>query len=232
MKKNIEKILFLDIETVRGCKSLDEADERSVKSWINSMSGSGDRPGQNGANEDNDYKYNELAGLYPFFGKIVCLSVGWIEDKEYKFNSFCNKNEHTLLNDFANVLGLAVAKMFYNVCGHNIKAFDIPYITKRMIINKIKVPALISTYNKKPWETNFEDTYEIMKCNGYNSGSLDQIANVLGIESPKEGEVSGKTLSDYYYSDHDQCDIEKIKEYCERDVETTMKVYQRIMKYI
>jgi predicted methyltransferase len=50
------------------------------------------------------------------------------------------------------------------------------------------------------------------------------MANVLGIPSPKE-DIDGSMVRDVYYEEND---LERIVQYCERDVVTVAQVFLRL----
>ena len=70
-KLNLEKILFLDIETVPQVYSYNDVDEKA-KELFNSKV----RFKLNDTNTFEDL-YNERGGIFAEFGKIVCISVGF-----------------------------------------------------------------------------------------------------------------------------------------------------------
>ena len=81
--------------------------------------------------------------LLPEFGKIVCISVGFIlPSGETKLDSFYG-DEKNLLIATSELLN-RVDKLGFIICGHNVKNFDLPYIGKRMLINGVKVPKIIT----------------------------------------------------------------------------------------
>ena len=51
----------------------------------------------------------------------------------------------------------------YELAGHNIKAFDLPFIFRRAIINGIQPHAKVSFYGMKPWDIQVTDTIELWK---------------------------------------------------------------------
>jgi len=71
--------------------------------------------------------------------------------------------------------------------------------------------------------------YDIMcewsKWNLQNKISLHALSKVLGIPSPKEGEIEGKDVAKAYQDGR----IKEICQYCEKDVETTRKIYKKMI---
>lgn len=111
------------------------------------------------------------------------------------------------------------------LCAHNGKEFDFPYLSRRMLINGIKLPGLLDTAGKKPWEVNHLDTMELWKFGDYKHyTSLNLLAYTFGIPTPKD-DIDGSQVADVYYNEKD---LNRIVAYCEKDVLT---VAQLFLKY-
>ena len=80
--------------------------------------------------------FKKYSGLLPEFGRVVCVSAGFITGDERKIQSFTKGGEGDILKETVNLLN-RVHKLGFFLCGHNIKTFDLPYLGKRMLINKI-----------------------------------------------------------------------------------------------
>ena len=76
---NLDKILFLDIETVSQYSSFDELDDELRQFWTDKSKFYREKEG---ISIEESY---ERAGIYAEFGKIVCISVGFLryEDGGY-----------------------------------------------------------------------------------------------------------------------------------------------------
>ena len=57
--------------------------------------------------------------------------------------------------------------------------------------------------------------------------NLDLICNFLWITSPKDWWIDWSEVQKFY----DEWKIEEIKEYCKRDVEATINLYEYFLKY-
>ena len=83
----------------------------------------------------------ERAGIYSEFGKIICISVGLIREKNpyhFRLKSFYGKDEKYFLQSFQRCLSNSAEPIQKAIlCAHNGKEFDFPYIARRMIINGI-----------------------------------------------------------------------------------------------
>ena len=172
--------------------------------------------------------YNR-AGIYAEFGKIVCISVGVVIMQEGQrrlcIKSFANENEAALLQDFTAMLNRWCTDDNRFLCAHNGKEFDFPFITRRMIINDIAVPSLLRVFGKKPWEMRFLDTMELWKFGDYkNFTSLELLAYTFKIPTPKD-DINGSMVHDVYWR---LGELERIKEYCQKDVITLVQVFLRM----
>ena len=228
MKENINKLLFLDIETVGVADDLDDLSQthpQLLKIWQSS----GVDYFKRRYPEDTQLSSNELfikrSALLPEFGKIVCISVGFIlEGGEVKLDSFYGE-EKELLTKLYNLL-IRVEKLDFKLCGHNIKNFDLPYISKRMLINSVKIPSILPNYQIKPWETRVVDTKEVWNFNSFKGlSSLELVCASLKVPNPKDNEVNGSNMHIYYYNNND---IMKIVKYCEEDVKSTINLMKRL----
>lgn len=227
--KNIKDFLFLDIECVRGYKTYEEfSAHRSPEKW--------ERVAKRHMSDENlsaAEAYEKKAALYVEYGKIVSICVGNFDsDFNHKIGALSDPDEKVLLEKFADYLTKYYQKFPETImCGHNIKEFDIPYIIKRMIFYKISLPTILKNYMAaKAWEQKATDTLYDWRMAGPRFMSLDSIAEYLGIESSKEGVVSGEHLGSYYYDDSISYDekIQNINKYCKADVRVSMELAKRL----
>ena len=142
MMKDIQenKLLFLDIETCGAYATLHELQENNII-LFNLWNKIGESYFKRHYPEDERMSANELfkkySGLLPEFGKVVCVSVGFLNSGERKIQSFTKGSEKEILEETVNLLN-RVYKLGFTLCGHNIKNFDLPYLGKRMLVNKNK----------------------------------------------------------------------------------------------
>ena len=179
---NISNILFLDIETVPQHSKFDEAPkaiqhlwEKKAKFLIKDET------------ETPDTIYRQ-AGIYAEFGKVVCISCGYFSsENKLRIKSFAGDDEKLVLSEFAEMLKKFLSRNDKQLCAHNGKEFDFPFLARRMVINGIPLPAVLDTPGKKPWEVNHLDTLELWKFGDYKSyTSLLLLATDLGIPTLKD----------------------------------------------
>jgi DNA polymerase elongation subunit (family B) len=221
-KVQLEKVLFLDIETVPQTYTYDEMDVDGKKLFEMKT-----RFMQKDDKTVEDL-FNERGGIYAEFGKIVCISVGFINDtrtgKEIRLKSFYHDDEEVLLKQFVSLLEDNQYK-FPILCGHNAKEFDFPYICRRLLINGMKLPESLNIAGKKPWEIGHLDTMELWKFGDFKAyTSLALLCHVFKIPTPKD-DISGADVARVYYEEND---LERIKVYCEKDVLALIQLFLRM----
>ena len=216
---DFSKILFLDIETVSQKKTFDELEERMQKLWAHKAEQIG-----KGDEEATPESLYERAAIYAEFGKIVCISVGFFNGNRFRLKSFYSHDEKALLAEFADMLNKHYDSPYAQLCAHNGKEFDFPYIARRMMINGIQIPKILQVAGKKPWETNFIDTMELWKFGDYKTfTSLDLLCAILDIPTPKD-DINGSEVGRVYWQEND---LERIKTYCQKDVLAIAQLMRR-----
>lgn len=228
-------VLFLDIETVPATQEFDGLSEEMQELWaIKSRSLL--------RNFEGELEYDQIAelfstraGIYAEFGKIICVSVGFLsrpvngELPLLRLKSFANHSEANLLEDFSELL----EKHFgsperFALCGHNIKEFDIPYLCRRMLVNQLPLPRMLDIAGRKPWETkHLLDTMEMWKFGDSKSyTSLRLLAAVFDFPSPKD-DIAGADVAAVYWEERD---LDRIAAYCEKDVLATAQLFLRLKR--
>ncbi|HMU06419.1 MAG TPA: 3'-5' exonuclease [Kaistella sp.] len=215
----LEKVLFLDIETVPQYGNWDEMDESLQKLW--------DKKTLHQRKDDFTAEefYKERGGIMAEFGKIICISVG-ILDKSDKImiKSFAGDDEKKLLEEFGEIFNRPKLRDVI-LCAHNGKEFDFPWIARRFLINGMEPPKPFQLFGKKPWEIPHLDTMELWKFGDYKSYvSLELLANVFGIPTPKD-DIDGSMVASMYWIEKD---LFRIVQYCEKDVLTLANVFRRM----
>jgi len=172
----------------------------------------------------------ERAGIYAEFGKIICISVGYLQDsageRRFHLRSYAGDEEKIVLQQFAAMLS-AWDKAGRFLCGHNIREFDVPYLCRRMLINGIPLPPMLDIGGLKPWEVRHLDTLQLWKFGDYKHySSLKLLAWCFGIPSPK-GDIDGSEVARVYYEEQN---LARIVAYCERDVVTVARLYLQLVQ--
>lgn len=233
--KPINKILFIDIETVPQVETFEKMTPVAQKLFKERFKTDLKNLEVDGkvSPEALEELYNIKASLHVEWAKIVCLSVGAINtaDEVYKIKtkSLTGATDFEILTQ---MMELAPIKDYkgkaedFAFCAHNGKVFDFPFITKRMILNRMEIPKFLQIYNMKPWEiTHLIDTKEMWKFGVFdNNSSLSLLAHVFGTPSSKD-DMDGSMVKDCYYKEKN---VAKIAEYCEKDVLALAHVYLKM----
>lgn len=219
-KVRLDKILFLDIETVPQTYEFQDVEDKTRELF--------EAKTRFMQNDEKSYEqlYNDRAGIYAEFGKIVCISVGFVNDtstgNQIRMKSFYHDDEETLLLQFKKLLDEHYNSPHSILCGHNAKEFDFPYICRRMLIHGIKLPFVLNIAGKKPWEIAHIDTMELWKFGDFKAyTSLALLCHVFQIPTPKD-DISGADVARVYYEEKD---LERIKVYCEKDVVALIQLF-------
>lgn len=216
-KISVGQILFLDIETVPQYAAYNGLPERLRNLWDHKAERL--QPPAGSLTPEEVY---DKAGIYAEFGKVICISVGYIKDGTIRIKSFAGDDEHEVLSGFRELLNTRF-RDFY-LCAHNGKEFDFPYLCRRMLINGISLPASLDIAGKKPWEIPHLDTMELWKFGDYKHyTSLELLAAVFGIPTPKD-DIKGSDVSRVYWQEKD---LQRIVTYCQKDVVTIIQLYLR-----
>jgi 3'-5' exonuclease len=218
------KILFLDIETVPQQRAWEELDPVTAKLFSDKT-----RYEQERSAQDASQLYPQRAGILAEFGKIICIGVGYMVKADngwgLRVTSFHGDDERALLLQFAELLQQHFATDEHWLCGHNAREFDLPYIARRCVVHRVRLPRLLDTAGCKPWEVGHLDTMALWSFGDRkNFTSLALLTHVLGIPTPKD-DISGADVGRVYHEEHD---VERIAAYCRRDVVATAQLYLRL----
>lgn len=226
---NPENILCLDIETVPQYRTVRELPDEFRKMWLKKAA---NLKNEDGLDEEAMYK---RAGIYAEFGKIICISTGFLtvksDRRQFRLRTLADEDEQVVLQEFHDLLRQVQenrrrsGKVPMLLCGHNAREFDFPYICRRMVINNVPVPEALDISGKKPWEVPHLDTMELWKFGDFKSYTpLNLLAHVLGIPSPKD-DIDGSQVGHVYWEEKN---LPRIATYCQKDVITVMQILLRM----
>ena len=219
----IKNILFLDIETVPIKENFEDLSSEFQSLWSEKTAWQ----------RKDDFTPSEFykmkAGIMAEFAKIICISVGYLfaekGESHFRIKSFYGDDEKQILDDFASLLNSEFSKKQHQLCAHNGKEFDFPFIARRTLINGLKLPNLLDIAGKKPWEVNHLDTMELWRFGDYKHyTSIKLLAALFDIPTPKD-DIDGSKVACVYYNEKD---LERIKKYCQKDALT---VAQLLLRY-
>lgn len=221
---HLDTILFLDIETVPIYETYGQVPDDVRAFW--------DKKANYLIKNEDDTPESiyERAGIYAEFGKIICISVGFLAfsgggRKQLRIKSFYGHDEKLVLNEFVELISSHYDDGRHLLCAHNGKEFDFPYLARRILINGLTLPSLLDTAGKKPWEIAHLDTMVLWKFGDFkNYTSLALLANVFNIPTPKN-DMDGSDVARVYWVEND---LDRIVEYCQKDVLT---IAQLLLKF-
>lgn len=223
----LNELLVIDIETVPQFPAFSDLSDNWQDLWQEKVAKT--MPDDTPPEES----YRKRAGILAEFGKIICISTAVFSYNDMKINglrvkSVSGDDERAVLEGFVAICN----KMYgrnrnFQFAGHNIREFDIPYICRRMIINGMLLPEYLQLNDRKPWEVRMMDTLSWWKFGDYKHyTSLHLMANVLGIPTSKT-DMDGSMVQDVYYKEHD---LQRIVDYCQRDVVVTSNIILRFQQ--
>jgi 3'-5' exonuclease len=205
---DIKRVLFVDIETVPAYPDYSQLPGEFKKFWDDKAS---KLKRDEGATPSDIY---DRAGIYSEFGKIICISTGYVKGEQFLIKSFFDDSESDLLENFAKMINRLPVAQKWMLCAHNGKEFDFPYIGRRMLVNGTRLPDMLDLSSKKPWEVNHLDTMELWKFGDYkNYTSLNLLCSLFGIKTPKD-DIDGSMVAKVYWEEKN---LERIVRYCQKD---------------
>lgn len=216
----IENLFLIDIETVSGVQHFQLLDDEWKELWTEKILKTlppGTTP--------EEY-YPQRAAILAEFAKVICISTGYFKKEndewQLRIKSFYSENEKEVLESFIKMLHQLHSKNARWVfTGHNIKEFDIPFLSRRMMVNGISIPPYIDFQNMKPWETPVLDTLHLWRFGDYKHyTSLKLLAATLEVPSPKD-DIDGSKVGEVFWKEKD---LKRIAVYCQKDVATVANV--------
>lgn len=226
MDHRLRNLLILDIETVALTKEYQKLNADLRKHW--------ERKSSFLKNEDEltaEELFSEKAGIYAEFGKVITVAFGIFHELPdgnlaLRVKSVAGDDEESLLTEIKDFLETKFDPENLRLCAHNGKEFDFPYLSRRMLLNGIKLPYVLDNSGKKPWEVNFLDTMEMWKFGDRkNFTSLDLLTTIFNIPSSKS-DIDGSMVNQVYYEEENG--LERIRKYCQGDVIATAQLFLKM----
>lgn len=229
--------ITIDIETIPVAAFKQRAAQR-LRRAINSGKMSGEQQQRyledQNAEEERVFKSGSLVAtsgrilsIAVHVGALAGVEIEGVDrvDNEYVFgiDSFGEEEgEHQALTQLLELME-SFDPEIDEIVGHNIIAFDLPFIFQRCLVNNIAVRPFVNLA-----EFNVRGVYDTMYrwwLGAKNRVALDDIAWALGIESSKTDEVDGSRVLELFQAGK----LAEIREYNLNDVRVTRKVYERMV---
>jgi len=220
--RDIEQIVFFDIETAAVEPELIEGTPLAT-SWKYKMRHEGYT-----SFEEYAESFLSKAPLYAPFGKIVCISVGYVYQGNVRKKSYVGDEPTIIKSFFADLAKLKnsekiMPKRF--LAGFNVFAYDVPFVAFRAMVHKIKPDPWFDVAGMKQWNLkHIIDLSELLRGTMFASMSLLNVVTAFGLPSPKD-ELSGDGVTKAFYEGK----IDLISTYCEKDVESTINIFKYIV---
>jgi predicted PolB exonuclease-like 3'-5' exonuclease len=214
--KNVEDLLFFDIETVsRNPEPIIDTKEYDLYAWFI-------RDKETNKIPEHDVivdSYKRNAALKPEFNKIVCISVGFVKGDTIYYKAITG-NQKEIIEEFYSI----VSETGKLLAGHNIIGFDLPVIRLKAFECGVQssLPETLNDSGAKPWTIaeNLFDTMDITKGTYFNNISLDSMCMLAGVDTPKD-DISGSQVTETFYKG----EIERIAAYCNKDVIASIELF-------
>lgn len=215
-----EDVLTIDIETVRYKQKFSELSE----AWKSAWSYKNKHEGETLSEEELSVKWEKTASLYAEFSKVCAISLVYLKDGILKCKSYSGTDEKKILIDFAKDLkAFYSTNKSYRILGHAVKYFDIPFLCKRYVAQRMDIPVELDESSAKPWEMRNIDTNEMWKSFGTGAGSsLQALCTLLGVPISKVDLVGDEVGKAYFNSE-----LDRISKYCALDSIATFNVFRR-----
>lgn len=215
-KINVEKCLFLDIETASRNKELDlNSKEFELFQKKNRNRDTGDLL----PDLDVQKLYKKEAGLRMGYNRIVTISIGYVKNNEMRIKALVGTEEE-ILREFCKL-----SNHFEYLVGFNSNAFDLSMIALNAsryfdITQHLKDAHITS--GKKTWNLDkCLDIMELVKGAHYMNLSFDEACFIFGVTSPKEGLVEGSGVSEEYWTNG----VDEIAKYAKRDIVALIQLF-------
>ena len=111
----------------------------------------------------------------------------------------------------------------YKLCGYNIREFDVPFISRRLMVQEAEIPSLLKLRSNKPWEYPHIELLDFWKFGDYKSyvplGLLCKQLNI-GYDS----ECSAHDIAVLYHQENKV----QIEAYAKNEIETIVNLFNRL----
>ncbi|GAB4337558.1 MAG: 3'-5' exonuclease [Calditrichia bacterium] len=171
-----------------------------------------------------DFDYNYFASIHGDFGRIICISLGFVHnDNVIRLKSLYGDDEADLLTQFNDI----VARHRGIYIHYNGLNFDIPFILQRMAHHGI-TPAnrRFSDLRRYSSDPHMDIMMQYYNWDMQKVLPLGILAELHGLPSPKE-DLSGSEVLNAYQNG----EWERIVRYCEFDTATTLNLWRKLFCY-
>lgn len=224
-------VFFLDIETVPYIEKWKDVPPPVQNLFRKKFKAKFDTPvsllGYADKLPDPQVIWDENAGFFAEFNKIVCVCVGRIYMGEGNVLKLGIRALTGTEQEILDKLTVSLAKSdLHQICAHNGKRFDFPVLIRKYLMYRKEVPPQLLVGGKKPWDLPWIDTMEIWGAGEWKyTVSLDMLSYLFGLPSPKQ-EISGADVGPLFYAGA----LKDIISYCVLDVVTLVNAYRSMCR--
>ena len=172
----------------------------------------------------------ERAPLCPNLGRVLAIGIGLADGTNHYLclNDATDANEAGMLDQWWCEFYLPAIKMGYEMIGHNIHDFDVPFLVRRSWMLGVDVPT--SVWHGRYLTGHFIDTIHQWKCGSKMSemtkdAGLDDLGRFLGLGGKTEG-MNGGDFHRLYFGTVEERN--QAMHYLANDVELTRSVARRL----
>lgn len=146
---------------------------------------------------------------------IICICWKWEGESKVHYLTWNKGDDKKMVQEFAKIINSAD-----EVLGHNGDAYDIKWLRTRCIYHGVSIAPDIHSL----------DTLKLSRKGfRFNSNKLDYIASYLGLGHKMD--TGGFSLWKNIILDNDKKSMDKMVEYCKKDVILLEKVYNKLDPY-
>lgn len=165
------------------------------------------------------------------FGRVLTIGLIAEHDGEVTHRGLLGRERQTMmfhLDEARTLRGFWKILRGFNVSrdvvvGHNLFDFDLPFLYKRSVIQRVR-PSVELSFARYRSQPIYDTMHQWNKWSPRKFVSLDRLAKVLGLESSKGQGIDGSRVYDKFCAG---CHAE-IADYCMRDVELVRRIYYRM----
>lgn len=227
-KAGLENVLFFDIKTIRPANKLGEMDASYQAFWAEKCEYLRDKYKEY-KDLDNQELFRHRAALYPEFGQMVGIALGYFQHKGEELNFrgkvLWSADERQLIEETLEHLNGLSKLPVRQLVGHNIRRFDVPYFGRRCLIHGLEVPGMIYSRHRKPWDPYYQDMMDLWAMGGKSSIALHHLAYLMGLEPSYSAETTAAELAPSFY---EQDNGEALLSCTKNDLEITAKVFVKL----
>src|SRR5947209_14941843 len=228
-----QRVITIDCETLPAHTASHTVEAIAAGSVSSLLTSSPSAPTKDdaSANALPDARDDQRSALSGDTGRLLCIGFvdeggerqplkgvfGWSRERA-RFTD----DEAEILRDFWEMMR-TFRPCVDRIVGHNIYNFDLPFIYKRSIVCGVR-PSIELNFARYRNQPIYDTMCEWEKWNLRHAISLDRLARLLGLESPKTDECDGSRIAELFA----RGEHKTIRDYCLKDVITTRRIYRRM----